>query len=259
MVRIVAPSIAAVPQEYGYKKFRSTTEARWAVFFDTLGIGWESEPKTYDTVSSGWYIPDFWLPGPFVFWEVKGLPGEGHAKAQGLADATGYGVVVAVGEPDVPPRHYQWQSTIFVPKRWQPWPTEMACAMAECCGCNALGLGVFDVRTGKGGLFVGARFHDCAFAENSPPDIDVSTPRLVNAYATARRYEFWTPPSKTWTPNGNGSTGNSAPSGNGSIHTPDTPTPTPKPMSSSERSNDTKRPAMHQCRGIRRYAGKAKR
>lgn len=35
----------AVQTEYKGYLFRSRLEARWAVFFDTLGIQWEYEPE----------------------------------------------------------------------------------------------------------------------------------------------------------------------------------------------------------------------
>src|SRR3989344_7244241 len=44
----------------GYR-FRSRLEARWAVFFDTLGIKWEYEPEGYN-LNGSYYLPDFWLP-----------------------------------------------------------------------------------------------------------------------------------------------------------------------------------------------------
>lgn len=47
-------------------------EARWAVFFDTLGVKWEYEKEGFDLGKSGWYLPDFWLPD-YGFWiEIKG-------------------------------------------------------------------------------------------------------------------------------------------------------------------------------------------
>lgn len=42
----------------GYK-FRSRLEARWAVFFDTLGIKYEYEPEGYVLNNGKWYLPDF--------------------------------------------------------------------------------------------------------------------------------------------------------------------------------------------------------
>jgi hypothetical protein len=60
------------PIETCYKgyRFRSRLEARWAVFFDTLGIEWEYEKEGYET-KFGKYLPDFWFPELNCFAEVK--------------------------------------------------------------------------------------------------------------------------------------------------------------------------------------------
>lgn len=54
----------------GYR-FRSRLEARWAVFFNTLGIRWEYEKEGYN-LSGMRYLPDFWLPDQQCFVEIKG-------------------------------------------------------------------------------------------------------------------------------------------------------------------------------------------
>lgn len=61
------------PIETLYKgyRFRSRLEARWAVFFDELGIKWEYEKEGYDLGEAGWYLPDFWLPKMLCFVEIK--------------------------------------------------------------------------------------------------------------------------------------------------------------------------------------------
>ena len=41
--------IKAIETEYSGHKFRSRLEARWAVFFDSLGIKWEYEPEGFET------------------------------------------------------------------------------------------------------------------------------------------------------------------------------------------------------------------
>ncbi len=51
--------------------FRSRLEARWAVFFNHLGIRWEYEPEVYE-VNDTRYLPDYWLPDLQVHVEVKG-------------------------------------------------------------------------------------------------------------------------------------------------------------------------------------------
>lgn len=50
------------PIETRYKgyRFRSRLEARWAVFFDFLGIRWSYEIEGYQ-LKAGWYLPDFKL------------------------------------------------------------------------------------------------------------------------------------------------------------------------------------------------------
>lgn len=63
--------LKAIPTWYAGCKFRSRLEARWAVFFDTIGTDWQYEPESYDT-PYGWYIPDFYLPVHGAWVEVKG-------------------------------------------------------------------------------------------------------------------------------------------------------------------------------------------
>ena len=53
--------IKAIETQYKGYRFRSRLEARWAVFFDALGIEWEYEPEGFDLGEAGWYLPDFWI------------------------------------------------------------------------------------------------------------------------------------------------------------------------------------------------------
>lgn len=66
---------AAIETEYAGYFFRSRLEARWAVFFDQLGIRWEYEPEGYET-PFGRYLPDFRIylrkpEHPTALFEVK--------------------------------------------------------------------------------------------------------------------------------------------------------------------------------------------
>lgn len=66
------PAIKAIETTYKGCRFRSRLEARWAVFFDTLGVRWEYEPEGFE-LPSGRYLPDFDLA--YGLWvEVKALP-----------------------------------------------------------------------------------------------------------------------------------------------------------------------------------------
>ena len=53
----------AIQTEYKGYLFRSRLEARWAVFFDRLGVKWEYEPEGYDLGDGLLYLPDFLLHG----------------------------------------------------------------------------------------------------------------------------------------------------------------------------------------------------
>lgn len=72
--------IKAIPTKYKGYEFKSRIEARWAVFFDALGLKWEYEKEGYVLSDGTWYLPDFWLPDLYMrdkdkkgIWiEVKG-------------------------------------------------------------------------------------------------------------------------------------------------------------------------------------------
>ena len=92
------------PIETQYKgyRFRSRLEARWAVFFDALGIEWQYEAEGYDLGDVGRYLPDFWLPtfSGGMFAEVKPTS-EGFIKAAALSESTGFPVWACIGMPTV--------------------------------------------------------------------------------------------------------------------------------------------------------------
>lgn len=93
--------LKAIETRYKGYRFRSRLEARWAVFFDALGVSWEYEKEGYDLGPAGWYLPDFWLPGvydrhcqkPGIWIEIK--PEE---FTQAESDRCG-GLSVATGSP----------------------------------------------------------------------------------------------------------------------------------------------------------------
>lgn len=62
--------IQAIETRYAGCRFRSRLEARWAVFFDTLGIEWVYEPEGF-VLDGEYYLPDFRLEHLDCFVEVK--------------------------------------------------------------------------------------------------------------------------------------------------------------------------------------------
>lgn len=98
-------ALRAIQTEYRGYLFRSRLEARWAVFFDALGLKWEYEPEGYD-LPSGRYLPDFYLRDFKVFAEIK--PSDFPVKDAGtierclcheLADLAGTCVFMFAGDP----------------------------------------------------------------------------------------------------------------------------------------------------------------
>jgi hypothetical protein len=77
--------IAAKPTFYRQRLFRSQLEARWALFFDRLGIRYRYEPKQFRLGYSLFYTPDFWLPDHRCFIEIKGIEPKRREKMQTLA------------------------------------------------------------------------------------------------------------------------------------------------------------------------------
>ncbi|CAL9675620.1 hypothetical protein [Streptomyces griseomycini] len=102
-------SIKPIETRYKAHRFRSRLEARWAVFFDALGVQWEYEPQGFeltplpaerlkkmqeewlrepqpeDGKHLGVYLPDFWLPDQATWFEVKGAPPGRWRSVQGLS------------------------------------------------------------------------------------------------------------------------------------------------------------------------------
>ena len=77
--------IKAIETEYNGYRFRSRLEARWAVFFDALGVKYEYEPEGFDLGNGVYYLPDFLIHDVIprfaqgdklqdLYVEVKGTP-----------------------------------------------------------------------------------------------------------------------------------------------------------------------------------------
>jgi hypothetical protein len=110
-------NIKAIETRYKGYRFRSRLEARWAVFFDALGLTWDYEPEGFET-DAGWYLPDFFLQGngtkgPYV--EIKAtLPSEIEISklVSVCEDKSAYGLIIS-GTPSF--KHTSW---INIHKEW---------------------------------------------------------------------------------------------------------------------------------------------
>lgn len=94
--------IKAIETEYNGYRFRSRLEARWAVFFDAMGIEYEYEPEGFE-LSCGRYLPDFYLRDLQIFVEIKPhdtsrLP-EWKAKCETFRTETGKAILLCCDDP----------------------------------------------------------------------------------------------------------------------------------------------------------------
>ena len=108
---MTSPTIKAIETHYKGYRFRSRLEARWAVFFDTLGIEWQYEPEGFELPDGTRYLPDFWLPYFESYVEIKGQTPSGaeYKKAQHLAKS--HPVFIFAGDPYAAfAWHFSWAS-----------------------------------------------------------------------------------------------------------------------------------------------------
>ena len=124
------------PIETIYKgyRLRSRLEARWAVFFDALGLQWEYEPEGYDLGDGLWYLPDFLIKNVLtrynqrdektdIYVEVKGTPNEIDAlKIQRFSEKFPVWVVGELPDPDDYVGSCERQNDIFCNKVCQKDP-----------------------------------------------------------------------------------------------------------------------------------------
>ena len=89
-----------LPTTWNGVLYRSRTEARWACFFDSLGLRYEYEPEGFGLPSCA-YLPDFFLPQVGMWGEVKPiytLPDE-ERKCRELTELTGKHCLYLLGAP----------------------------------------------------------------------------------------------------------------------------------------------------------------
>lgn len=65
--------IKAKETYYDGYRFRSRLEARWAVFFNNIGLEYEYEMEGFDMKECS-YLPDFYIPSIDRWFEIKGQP-----------------------------------------------------------------------------------------------------------------------------------------------------------------------------------------
>jgi hypothetical protein len=176
------PDITAIETQYNGYRFRSRTEARWAVFFDALGMPYEYEREGF-VLDGRPYLPDFWLPELGCWVEIKGQrpTDQEEALAHALAQATGKDVYVFYGSiEDNASGRSDGAFKYFAGGGWDNYHT-----WCECPKCGALGI-----------QFSGASNRNCQCAP-AHGDAGYNLPwppgkqsRLAAAYAAAKAARF---------------------------------------------------------------------
>src|SRR5690625_2304014 len=174
-------SIKPIETRYKGYRFRSRLEARWAVFFDALGIEWQYEPEGYVLEDGTWYLPDFWLPQIGKYVEVKGgnPTGGEQDKCGMLARATGKDVWLTFG--DIPYPGPDNASGYIFPSDggWDCYYWFTSCHMC----------GQFDITFGGRGARVKCGC-DHSGHGNGDKCYNSDDPRIMEAYAIARSARF---------------------------------------------------------------------
>ena len=181
---------------YGGNVFRSEGEAKWAVFFDCLGIEYDYEPH-YSEVETGCrtvnYMPDFFLPGLRKYIEIKpSKPYEmENIRAAGWSKHVGDIVILFNINPPTEKSENGWLFQFEEPGR-TPILFESIC-WGECPKCGHIDLAEYGLITSCG----------CYTLEQLEQTLDdneeeglemyprfVRARRLLAAYQIAKSHEF---------------------------------------------------------------------
>lgn len=90
--------IKSKPTDYNGTRYRSRLEARWAVFFDSLGIEYVYEPE-WIPIPGHKYRPDFYLPDCDMWAEIKPRIGLGASRLAEAVKATNKDGLLIQGSP----------------------------------------------------------------------------------------------------------------------------------------------------------------
>jgi len=107
--------IKSKPTVYDGYEFRSRIEARWAVFFDAMGIKYHYEYQDFILPDGTRYLPDFFLPG-YGYAEVKpdgGFTDEAKKKCEQLCLLIKENILMLEGVPDF--RSFQFYGCDYDP------------------------------------------------------------------------------------------------------------------------------------------------
>jgi hypothetical protein len=166
-------------------------EARWAVFYDTLGIKWEYEKEGFNLGNGLLYLPDFYIPHLNCWIETKGeYPSKkDEEKLFKLSEQTEKTLYLFVGQiPNYQtleisgPSYDETESSyMFASEGW-----DLHHVWCQCPDCGLFGI-EFDARTDRLPCKKGncQKHSDCG-----DKGYNGNSPALVLAYRAARQARF---------------------------------------------------------------------
>ncbi len=179
----ISTGLKAIPTHFAGNYFRSRLEARWATFYQELGIVYEYEREGYD-LDGVPYLPDFWLPKQDCFVEIKGeTPSkEEEDKATRLSVASGknvyifWGQIPVLGMPPIRCDDDNDSSWAYFPNR----SIDYQYVWCECPVCDRLEV-TYQGRTD--------RLH-CNHGSHIEHNANANAMNLIVAYFNAREARF---------------------------------------------------------------------
>jgi hypothetical protein len=191
--------IKAIETRYAGYRFRSRIEARWAVFFDALGVVWEYEKEGFN-LDGEYYLPDFWLPEQECWIEVKGQqPTEREgALAYALSYVTKNPVYIFWGDipdPATGESRRPTSDSAYIYQKWDATPEDEGGSwdnFQQWCVCSTCGkVGIeFDGRSDRLPCKWRPNVGGCPTSEHGDKGYTFDAPRILAAYEAARSARF---------------------------------------------------------------------
>jgi hypothetical protein len=181
---------------YGNNLFRSILEARWAVFFDSLGIEYTYEPYCFGVETGGrevTYKPDFFLPKLEIFIEIKPSKPFDIENTKAAAWSKHIGDIIILFNLNPPTKDLEngWKFSCETPSGI-PTLSE-SYTWCECPKCGHIDLANLGELTSCGcySLADFNRMYEIEEARDIivSPDFE-KTFRLLTAYKRAKKYSF---------------------------------------------------------------------
>lgn len=201
-------TLKAIETIYSGYRFRSRLEARWAVFFDTLGVDFVYEHQGFDLGEAGWYLPDFYLLEQDAYIEIKGREPDAKdvMKARALCEQSIKDVFIFYG--DIPYPYPDRDSSSVLAFRYVDTldrvvrKSHALWTLCPLCGCPAIAGDEFAaccMREVLAFAYSKARYHGLStpFSTKIPSILNTEfelwfceAGRLKDAYAAARQARF---------------------------------------------------------------------